>query len=120
MLGGAIGAALRYWLSSLPGRYFQSDFPFGTLLVNLLGSFLIGLLWVSAEKLTPHPLLAPLLITGGLGALTTFSTFTLESVILHESGNTAIALLYVVTSVALGITAVLLGATVARHFIATL
>lgn len=114
MLGGAIGAALRYGLSSLPSRYFQSDFPFGTLLVNVLGAFLIGVLWVSAENNQLHPTLSPLLITGCLGALTTFSTFSLDSIILHEAGKTHIAALYIAVSVVLGLAAVLGGIAVAR------
>ncbi len=117
MLGGAIGAALRYWLSSLPGRFFQSDFPVGTLLVNVLGAFLIGVLWVSAENHRLHPSLAPFLITGCLGALTTFSTFSLENMLLHEAGKTHIAALYIIVSVALGLAAVFSGAALARAFI---
>ena len=76
MLGGSLGAASRYAVSLLTARLFGPQFPYGTMVVNLAGCFLIGLLFALADRsrlLTPDVRL--LLITGYLGALTTFSTF---------------------------------------------
>jgi fluoride exporter len=81
MLGGGIGAATRYGVNLLAARAWGPYFPWGTLTVNLTGCFLIGLLVALADRgrfLTPEMRL--LLITGFLGAMTTFSTFSLETV----------------------------------------
>ncbi|MFO8091170.1 MAG: fluoride efflux transporter CrcB [Desulfatiglandaceae bacterium] len=81
MLGGGLGAASRYTISLVSAKCWGVNFPWGTLVVNLAGCFLIGLLFALAER---SRLLGPdlrlLLITGYLGALTTFSTFALETV----------------------------------------
>jgi CrcB protein len=81
MLGGGLGAASRYGVSFMAARWWGAHFPWGTLMVNLAGCFLIGFLFALAER---SRLLGPdlrlLLITGYLGALTTFSTFALETV----------------------------------------
>jgi fluoride exporter len=81
MLGGSLGAASRYAVSLLSVKWWGTNFPWGTLTVNLAGCFFIGLLFALAER---SRLLSPdmrlLLITGYLGALTTFSTFALETV----------------------------------------
>ncbi len=112
--GGAVGAVLRFLLSSLPSRYLDSTFPYGTLLVNLLGAFLIGVLWQSAEKAVLPEELRPLLITGLLGALTTFSTFALENMRLIEDGKVEMALIYLFVSNSLGILLAWLGAALIR------
>ena len=93
MLGGSLGAASRYGVSLLSARFFGPQFPYGTMLVNLAGCFLIGLLFALADRsrlLTPDVRL--LLITGYLGALTTFSTFSLETVSAGRAGLTLQAL----------------------------
>ena len=93
MLGGSLGAASRYGVSLLSARLFGTQFPYGTMLVNLAGCFLIGLLFALADRsrlLTPDVRL--LLITGYLGALTTFSTFSLETVSAGRAGLTLQAL----------------------------
>ena len=80
MLGGSVGAACRYLIGILTARVWGSHFPWGTLTVNLVGCFLIGLCFALADRarlLTPEMRL--LLITGFLGALTTFSSFSLET-----------------------------------------
>jgi CrcB protein len=87
MLGGSLGAASRYGVSLLSARLLGTQFPYGTMLVNLAGCFLIGLLFALADRsrlLTPDVRL--LLITGYLGALTTFSTFSLETVSAGRAG----------------------------------
>jgi CrcB protein len=89
MLGGSLGAASRYGVSLLSARLLGTQFPYGTMLVNLAGCFLIGLLFALADRsrlLTPDVRL--LLITGYLGALTTFSTFSLETVNAGRAGLT--------------------------------
>ena len=99
-LGGAIGAVLRY----LTGLALA--FPFGTLAVNILGSFLIGVLWVA---LADRGHWAPLLTTGVLGGFTTFSAFSLDTLRLVDSGRAPMAALYVLASVTLSLGAVALG-----------
>jgi CrcB protein len=89
MLGGSLGAASRYGVSLLSARLLGTQIPYGTMLVNLAGCFLIGLLFALADRsrlLTPDVRL--LLITGYLGALTTFSTFSLETVNAGRAGLT--------------------------------
>ena len=89
MLGGSLGAASRYAVSLLTARLFGPQFPYGTMVVNLAGCFLIGLLFALADRsrlLTPDVRL--LLITGYLGALTTFSTISLETVNAGRAGLT--------------------------------
>jgi len=86
--GGAIGATLRLLLNGLINRYFIHPLPLGTLGVNLLGSLLIGILFAYFHlntHLSPH--LKTFMITGILGALTTYSTFAIESFFLLESGH---------------------------------
>jgi CrcB protein len=81
MCGGSLGAASRYGVGLLAARLWGANFPWGTLTVNLVGCFLIGLLFALADRvrlLTPEMRL--FLITGYLGALTTFSSFALETV----------------------------------------
>lgn len=87
MCGGGLGAASRYGLSLLAARVWGTHFPWGTLAVNLLGCFFIGLFFALADRtrfLTPDMRL--LLITGYLGAMTTFSTFTLETAMAARAG----------------------------------
>jgi len=88
--GGAIGATSRLLLSTAVNKTFVHTLPFGTLAVNLLGSLLIGILFAYFHlntSLSPH--LKTFLITGILGALTTYSTFAIESFFLLESGHYA-------------------------------
>lgn len=87
MCGGGLGAASRYGVNLLAARWLGAGFPWGTLLVNLTGCFLIGLLMALADRvrlLTPDMRL--FLITGYLGALTTFSSFSLETVNAARAG----------------------------------
>ena len=90
MVGGSLGAASRYGVGLLTARLWGTGFPWGTLAVNLAGCFVIGLLFALADRsrlLTPD--LRLLLITGYLGALTTFSSFSLETV---NAGRAGLAL----------------------------
>lgn len=111
-LAGALGAVLRYAVVSMVGARF---FPFGTLSVNVLGSFLMGLAYVViVEKALTSPDLKHLLMTGALGAFTTFSAFSLETWDLFEKGEITLALLYILASVILSIGALWLGISVTR------
>lgn len=89
MAGGSLGAASRYGIGLLTARLWGTGFPYGTLVVNMLGCFIIGLLFALADRsrlLTPDVRL--LLITGYLGALTTFSSFSVETVNAARAGLT--------------------------------
>jgi CrcB protein len=85
-LGGAIGTALRYFVSLIAARWFGSEFPYGTLIVNLSGAFIIGLVQeLGAETLLIPDNMRLFLTTGMMGGLTTYSTFSYETVRLMEA-----------------------------------
>lgn len=106
-LGGALGSVLRFATVSLVGG------PVATVAVNVLGSLLIGVLFV-----TLSPRMSPLLITGVLGGFTTFSAFSLDALKLYETGQPGPAALYVAGSVLLSLAAVALGAALTRGALA--
>lgn len=115
--GGAAGALARFGLSKAIHGLFGSAFPWGTLAVNLLGSFFIGLLSVLfTERLNVSPELKAGLLVGVLGALTTFSTFSLETFALLQQGEHVRALLNVLGNVLLCLTLTWLGILLARQF----
>lgn len=104
--GGAIGASARYLTNVTAGRLLGAGFPWGTLTVNIVGSFLMGVLVVVlAHKDATR--LAPFLMTGVLGGFTTFSAFSLDTITLWERGQTGLALAYVAGSVVLSLAAIL-------------
>ena len=112
-LGGALGAVLRYLTGLGVLRLFGAGFPLGVISVNIVGSFLMGLFVVLAErKGLVH--LSPFVMTGLLGGFTTFSAFSLEAVSLFEKGDTVGAAFYVVSSVVASIAALCLGVWLAR------
>lgn len=112
-LGGALGAVLRYLTGLGVMRLAGAGFPLGVVTVNIVGSFLMGLFVVMAErKGLLH--LSPLVMTGILGGFTTFSAFSLEAVSLFEKGATSAAALYVALSVVASIAALCLGLWIAR------
>ncbi len=114
-IGGGIGAVLRYLISYISKLFFYLPL-FGTLFVNLLGSFLIGcvlgLTLVKAQ--TFHPLLRVLITVGFLGGLTTFSTFSLEGFELIKDGKIGIAFLYIAGSCILSLLLVYLGYSITK------
>ena len=98
-LGGAGGALARHWLSTVVHASARSHFPWGTLLVNVLGSFAIGVAYILiVERGAVHPDWRSVTMVGFLGAFTTFSTFSLETLALIENGQPAIALTYMIVS----------------------
>jgi CrcB protein len=103
-LGGAIGSVLRFVTVAAFGA------PWAVAVVNVLGSFVMGLVFVPAGRLG----LSPLLLAGILGGFTTFSAFSLDALKLWQSGELAQALLYVGLSVGLSLLAVALGAALAK------
>ncbi len=109
-MGGAVGAVLRYLMATATYRLFGQAFPYGTLAVNVLGSLLMGLLyvWLLERSMASAELRAALTV-GLLGAFTTFSTFSLETVSLLEQGDLGKAFLNISLSVVLSIGAAWLG-----------
>ncbi len=113
-LGGAIGAALRFLTGLAVLRLFGSgDFPLAIIIVNVIGSFLMGVFVVlAAQRGLTH--FSPFVMTGLLGGFTTFSAFSLETVTLIERGQMGSAALYIVLSVGLSVGALALGLLAAR------
>lgn len=104
--GGAIGASARYLTNVGLGRLLGTGFPWATLTVNIVGSFLMGFLvvWLAHRDLNR---LAPFLMTGILGGFTTFSAFSLDTITLWDRGQTGLAAAYVLGSVVLSLAAIL-------------
>ena len=108
-LGGSIGAVFRYLISIFMIQVFGSSFPFGTLLVNILGSFLMGVIYALGQMSHISPELKALIGIGLLGALTTFSTFSNETLLLLQEGDWLKATLNVVLNLSLCLFMVYLG-----------
>ncbi|MFP5224780.1 MAG: fluoride efflux transporter CrcB [Actinomycetota bacterium] len=103
-IGGALGALARYGVDLSVARRTEALFPWATLAVNVSGSFALGLLFVLLiEDGTGPDWLRGLLATGFLGAFTTFSTFSVQTVALAERGHSALAIGYIFASVLLGV-----------------
>jgi fluoride exporter len=100
--GGFLGSAFRYWISSVSYRWFGQDFPYGTLLVNVVGCFTIGILMsVFEERFIVNPHLRIFLTVGILGGFTTFSSFSFETMSLLREGNVTMASLNIIGSLLL-------------------
>ena len=111
-----VGAFARYGQTLVVQGVLGRSFPFATLSINILGSFLMGFLFFETlERINLNPPLRTGLLTGGLGAYTTFSTFSLESLNLIEGGELTKAALYVAASVVLSIAAAIFGAFLSRN-----
>jgi len=108
-LGGSIGAVLRYLMSIFMIQVFGSSFPFGTLLVNVLGSFLMGIVYALRQLSHLSPEVKSLVGVGLLGALTTFSTFSNETLLLMQEGLWFKSMLNVLLNVTLCLFMVYLG-----------
>jgi CrcB protein len=114
--GGALGALLRFWVASGVTAWLGRDFPYGTLIINVTGSLAIGILYVLlVERLDVNVLWRPFLMVGLLGAFTTFSTFSLETVNLIEAGETLKAVANMALSVFLCVGAAVLGLLIGRQ-----
>jgi len=114
-IGGTLGCWARYAQSNLAQAVFGRNFPFATLSINVIGSFLMGFLFiVTLERLMIPPSVRVGVLTGVLGGYTTFSTFEMETLLLTENGELFKAGLYVVLSVVIGFVAAFGGAYIAR------
>lgn len=108
-LGGAAGAVARYWVSGLVYRLTGPGFPWGTLVVNLLGCFLIGVVVLVLETTIQSGAVRAAVAIGFLGAFTTFSTFSYETLALLQDGEWLRAGAYLGGSVTVGLLAVAAG-----------
>jgi CrcB protein len=112
-LGGALGASARYLTGIAVARLLGREFPWGTLIVNVVGAFAMGVLVVALAHLSANRF-APFLMTGVLGGFTTFSAFSLDAVALFERGQIGLAAAYVAGSVLFSIGALFAGLALAR------
>ena len=116
-IGGALGAMARYGVSTLVFDASSQRFPYATLSVNVLGSFLIGILFVLiVEKGLLPPEMRSILMVGFLGAFTTFSTFSLDALGLWQNGHLFMALIYALGTVVLCLAAVAASVWLTRLF----
>ena len=114
-IGAGIGGALRHGVNLGSARLLGTGFPFGTLIVNVVGSFIMGLLIAFfALKADPGQNWRLFLTTGLLGGFTTFSTFSLDTVMLVERGQNLTAAGYILASVAVSLAGLFLGLTLVR------
>ncbi len=113
--GGALGALLRYFISGIPYKFTDTVFPVGTMVVNLLGAFLIGFLWAFFERVIIPVNYSSFIFIGIVGAFTTFSTFCLETMNLFRDGEVKLALLNIFLSNLFGIFLVLVGFISAKY-----
>ncbi|HMM62711.1 MAG TPA: fluoride efflux transporter CrcB [Mesorhizobium sp.] len=115
-IGGVIGCWARFGMTNLVQAVYGREFPYATLSINLLGSFLMGFLFIDTlERLTMSPELRAGILTGGLGGFTTFSTFEMETLLLVEQGSIGKAALYMALSVGIGFLGAFGGAYLARN-----
>lgn len=120
-IGGFVGAISRFqislWLSVWSTQKFGRVYPFGTFAVNIVGCLLIGILMaMAADKRIPD-VWQKVLVTGCLGSLTTFSTFSYETIGLFRDDRPGLAALYVVANLAIGLIAVMIGMGIARAIV---
>ncbi|MEO6382261.1 MAG: fluoride efflux transporter CrcB [Nitrobacter sp.] len=115
-VGGGLGATLRHAVNIVCARAFGTHFPFGTFIINITGSIVMGLiagyLAFKGNAAQPWRLFV---MTGILGGYTTFSAFSLDTALLYERGEIGLALLYVVGSVGLAIAGLFGGLALVRH-----
>lgn len=115
-LGAGFGGVFRYWISTSVYSVFGHDFPYGTLVVNISGCLLMGVLsvFILERELNAGPQLRALLLIGLLGGYTTFSSFSIETVNLFESGHLMSAVFNILLSVTFCILGTVMGIIGAR------
>jgi CrcB protein len=104
-IGGMIGASLRYLISLFTKSFYEGDFPYATLFINVVGCFFIGLIYSNFNQNSAFEWIKPLLITGVLGGFTTFSAFSYEGISLFQSQKIMAAFSYIILSNSLGLLA---------------
>jgi fluoride exporter len=117
-IGGGIGAALRHGINIAAARALGTGFPYGTIIINIVGSLAMGLIaeYFALKGALPQHLRL-FLTTGILGGFTTFSAFSLEAALLYERGQLAGAAAYVIGSVTLAIAALFAGLAIVRALV---
>ena len=114
-LAGFIGTLSRYWLSGVVARRYGETFPMGTLLVNLVGCFLVGLLfYLLQERFLVNQTVRTVILIGFLGGFTTFSSFGLQTFTLLQDGEFGLAALNILGANVIGLVLVWAGYTLAR------
>ena len=114
-LAGFVGTIGRYWLSGVVARRYGETFPVGTLVVNLIGCFLVGLLfYLMQERFMVNPTVRMVILIGFLGGFTTFSSFGLQTFSLLRDGEFGLAILNLTASNFVGLVLVWVGYTLAR------
>lgn len=118
-LGGALGSVCRFLLGPAIQRALGATFPFGTLFINVTGSFILGIVaGLAIEGGSVSPNARAFLAIGFCGGFTTFSAFSLETIVLLEGGQVARGTAYVMASVVCSVLAAWLGILAARHLLA--
>ncbi len=114
--GGSVGAVMRFMVSTGVYSWLGRGFPYGTLVVNVVGSLLMGLLYeLFLQRLSVSPEVRAVLLVGFLGAFTTFSTFSIETINLIEQGHLMKAIVNILASVILCVLAAWVGLQIARQ-----
>jgi fluoride exporter len=113
-IGGVLGVNARYFVALGVNQITRPPFPWATFSINTSGSFLVGFLYVLLDRFLPHPNYKIMILTGFMGGYTTFSTFAFESLSLWEQKARWTSVIYIVSSVAAGVTAVAIGVSLAR------
>ena len=114
-LGALLGANLRYFVSRLAAKLMTADFPYGTLIINILGSFIVGLfvIWTT-ERVLLDPRWRLLVVVGFCGSFTTFSSYAFETMSFFEGGQWGLMLVNIFSNNLLCLGAALAGMAVAR------
>lgn len=116
-LGGAGGAMSRYWVMTQTKQWLGNDFPYGTLMVNVTGSFVLGFLSILlVQKLQVPEAMKLAILVGFLGSFTTFSTFSMDVLNAYLAGYSVKALAYIISSVLTSLLGVWLGYLFAKSF----
>ncbi len=114
-IGGGIGATSRYLVSNWAAQRFGADFPYGTLLVNVVGCFIIGaFMTLTTERIIVSPYWRLLITVGFVGGLTTFSSYSYETFKLLQDANVTMAMYNIMLNLVVGFLATWLGITAAR------
>ena len=118
-IGGGLGSSLRHTVNMVSARYLGTGFPYHTFIINITGSIVMGLIaGYLAFKGDAAASWRLFLMTGILGGYTTFSAYSLDSIVVYERGEIGLALFYVVGSVVFSIAGLFAGITLVRHLAA--